>query len=240
MLAVVIVASCLLLVGCSAGYGISPGAQTLIGDMGEINHRVVEVCKTEIAQEEILVDALYGVQMTIVKQRILGDLDELLSPSGAYRAELLDQAVADSESDNAMVKEIRLGRMSIEDARVLLANHAQGGQLSGTMRDVVERDIVSQFSDVQELARMHGEIVRAFADRKRGLARMMREMDGLSRVFAGPAGLDGNQLSSDKRLRERLKGVNELIGDDRLRGIFGVLINSAYPDDVVGVDGREP
>ena len=226
-----------VLSGCSAGGGLTPTGRRLVGDMSAINMRVMKASGEDAALERELVGALLNVRESAVKLRVLSDLDELLSPAGGYEEGRLQAELGDGESDNALVGEVRTGRMALPEAREVLRDHAAGVHLSDGMRQRIEGETVARFAEMEQLKRERDEIMQVFADRDRALARMGREMNAITGTLMISTMGDGvNGVTREALLRRQLNEVTGLVGDERVRELLRAVIDTAYPGEVKMVE----
>lgn len=202
--------------------------------MSQAGGAIADAYAEDLKLERELLERVLAIRETMVRRSILIDLDEFLSPADEFDAGLLDASLRNVATDNALVSEIRSGRMTIDEAKRLLGDHAQSSRLSAELRLSIENRITSRFVLMQEVAQQREEVLNALSARVDAVSRLSEEIkqsaEALQPVFDGA--VSPLYPMRAVNMREVLTTAAQLIDDRAVREALQQTIDDLYREEM--------
>lgn len=140
----------------------------------EVQTRLEVACARDRGMQRELIRHVLEARGQSRRGLILVDLDELLTPDGAADLEALDRRIS-AGGANALATEVRLGRLTVTEARSVLRDHSAAQALSSDMRDEIERRLCARFLSVERTNRMDRDLLAALDQRARAYQALNEE-----------------------------------------------------------------
>jgi len=172
--------------------------------------------------------ALVDIHLTTVRGRIHRELIETacIDPDGIADTVILSAAIADPASDIALVREVRLGRMTEAQAGAWLTDYATALRLTDTADGhSVRAALLAQLGDIESINRVWTELQDALDDRAERVIALASEAAGAS---------DSHTEALESRLAWRALG--EEVGAD---AALEPLIDALFTDQSRRAAARE-
>ncbi|GEM_PF-5128606 len=210
--------------GCSVGSVDSTDALTALSDCRD-RLELHEQQQAALAVE--LTETIADVATERLRLTLLLDIDELSVPDGEFDRALIQRLLQDG-SENAVVDEVRLGRLSIEQAIQLVSDATASRQLSPELRAVAEERIVERFSSWQRLVATRRTLLSRLNNHHAAAARMLNEMAQLTDAIRSASSQPRQQPI---RVGDLMLQATDFIEDpelrDSTRSLIDLLLNPA-------------
>ena len=155
--------------------------------------------------------------------KLLLDIDALLTPDDQPDAAAIERLLREG-SDNAVIREVRLGRLSTEEAEALLHDAATARSLSPAMRESAEKQIVVRFSDWQQFELRRQAIFQRLDEQQHAVHRLLDEAAQLTEsIRAATTASDDRTI----RIAAAAQGAATLIPNADLRQSVEALVDAA-------------
>ena len=223
-------------IGCAADRfaAFSESGDELIAPMSQASGLIANAYEEELKLERELVERVFAIREVVTRRSILIDLDEFVSPTDQVDFDLLDSGLRDSSTKNALVSEIRSGRMTIDEAKRLLGDHAQSARLSAELRLLIDGRITRRFAAIQEIERERENVLKALAARREAVSRLSGEMKQLAGALhpASDRAPSPFYPAGSVKLQELLTAATDLIDDQAVREALHRTIDDLYREEM--------
>lgn len=189
--------------------------------LGGIHARLVEAAEQQAALSDTFATALSDIAAERLRLTLLLDLDELLAPDGRPDADAIPRLLRDG-SENAVVREVRVGRLTLDQANQLVSDAAQARGLSPDLRAATEEQLIARFADWQRLAATRGALITELDGQAQATARLLAEAGELTGTIRDAT---AGKLHRSIRIATTAQTAVGLIHDPDLRESVRALID---------------
>lgn len=203
-----------------------PASSTAALDALDDIHRRVLAHETDATETTAaLAETVCDAAAERLRLALLLDLDALQSAAGRPDEALIERLLREG-SDNAVVEEIRSGRLSPEQALRLVSDAAAAADLSPEPRQAAEQRLIERFAPWQRLQESRRALLEGLESRS-AAARVL--LDEAVELTAAVRSATAARRAEPMRWRAAAIQTSRLIEDQQLRSATRELIEALMP-----------
>ena len=212
----------MLMLAAAPGCGSAPMDTTAALDaLSAIHSRLADAAEEQQALSGQLATTVTDIAAERLRLALLLDLDELLTPAGLPDRDAIERLLR-AASDNAVVREVRLGRMTLDEANQIVGDAAAARSLSPGLRSATEEHLIMRFADWQRLATTREAIIAGLDQQRRTTARLLEEAGELTGAIREATAF---KLDRSIRVNAAAQSAVDLIHDAETRESIRVLLD---------------
>jgi len=204
--------------GCSSA---SPDATAALDALTDLHARLAGSAEQQAALCSDLAGTVAEIAAERLRLKLLLDLDELITPEGHADREMIERLLREG-SDNVVVRQVRLGRTTLDEACQIVNDVALARDLSPELRAATEERLVELFGDWQQLAAARRVIADGLDQQRHATNQMIDEATQLTSAI--------REATSDRRepfirVSTAAQGAAGFIPDPELRESVRALLD---------------
>ncbi len=175
--------------GCSIA---SPDAAPALDVLADLHVRLADSAEQQATLCRDLAGTVAEIAAERMRLKLLLDLDELVTPDGHADRGTIERLLREG-STNGLIREVRLGRMTLDEARQIVNDVARARDLSPELRAATEERLVARFADWRQLADARRAIADGLNQQRQATNQMFDEAAQLTSAI--------RDATSDRRAR---------------------------------------
>lgn len=205
--------------GCTVA---SPDAAPALDALADIHASLAGAAEQQSGLCSELAATVAEIAAQRVRLRLLLDIDELVTPQGHADREAIERLLREG-SNNAVVREVRLGRMTPDEASQIVGDAAQARDLSPELRIAAEQQLVERFADWNQLAATRHAITASLDEQRHATDRLLDEAAQLTQIVR-----EVTNARRDRAIRvsTAVQGAAGFIPDPELRASVRALLDA--------------
>jgi len=152
-----------------------------------IEQQIVTAYRADLIAERELAGRLAEIGRLRLRRQVLSDLDDFITVFDEVDQDRLERIISEGPSVNVLVREILAGRMSLDEATLMLQDHAAAVNLTEESRRPVEDQLVARFDIMRQYEKETQRVLADLDQRSKTIGQLVMEMEHSSNLVRSAA-----------------------------------------------------